>query len=46
MGSEVDVEALHDRIPSGGVPEKVRRWDLMGTEACGGGKVFFVSLLT
>ena len=23
--------------PSGGVPEKPPRWDLMGTEGCGGG---------
>ena len=39
-GNHVDVEALHDRIPSGRVPEKVPRWDLTGTEGCGGGKVF------
>ena len=26
--------------PSGRTPEKVPRWDLMGTEGCGGGKVF------
>jgi len=26
--------------PSGRVPEKVPRWDLTGTEGCGGGKVF------
>ena len=28
--------------PSGGVPEKAPRWDLKGTEACGGEKVFLV----
>ena len=28
--------------PSGRLPEKAPRWDLTGTEACGGGKVFFV----
>ena len=26
--------------PSDRLPEKVPRWDLTGTEACGGGKVF------
>ena len=26
-------------IPSGRMPEKAPRWDLMGTEGCGGGKV-------
>ena len=26
--------------PSGRLPEKAPRWDLMGTESCGGGKVF------
>ena len=25
--------------PSGGAPEKAQRWDLTGTEGCGGGKV-------
>ena len=25
--------------PSGRTPEKAPRWDLMGTEGCGGGKV-------
>ena len=38
-GYGVDVEALRDRSPSGGVPEKAPRWDLTGTEGCGGGKV-------
>ena len=27
--------------PSGRVPEKAPRWDLTGTEACRGGKVFW-----
>ena len=31
--------------PSGGVPKKAPRWDLTGTEACGGGKVFWWMLL-
>ena len=45
-GYRVDVEALHDRIPSSRVPEKVPRWDLTGTEGCGGGEVFsWLSLL-
>ena len=30
---------------SGRVPEKAARWDLTGTEACGGGKVFWWTLL-
>ena len=30
---------------SGGAPEKAPRWDLMETEACGGGKVFWWTLL-
>ena len=38
-GYGVDVEALRDRFPSGGAPEKAPRWDLTGTEGCGGGKV-------
>ena len=33
----VDVEALRDRFPSGGAPKKAPRWDLTGTEGCGGG---------
>ena len=31
--------------PSGRVLEKAPRWDLTGTEACGGGKVFWWTLL-
>ena len=38
-GNGVDVEALRDRFPSGRSPEKAPRWDLTGTEGCGGGKV-------
>ena len=38
-GYGVDVEALRDRFPSGGAPEKAPRWDLTGTEGCGGGEV-------
>ena len=41
-GNKVGVEDLCDRIPSGGVPEKAPRWDLMRTEACGNEKVFLV----
>ena len=36
-GYGVDVEALCDRYPSGGAPEKAPRWDLTGTEGCGDG---------
>ena len=36
-GYGVDVEALRDRCPSGGAPEKAPRWDLTGTEGRGGG---------
>ena len=36
-GYGVDVEALRDRFPFGGAPEKAPRWDLVGTEVCGGG---------
>ena len=43
-GYGVDVEALRDRIPSGGAPEKARRWDLTGTEGCGGGIRVFGSV--
>ena len=32
-------------FPSGRVPKKAPRWDLTGTEACGGGKVFWRTLL-
>ena len=38
-GYGVDVEALHDRIPLRQDAKKAPRWDLMGTEGCGGGKV-------
>ena len=38
-GYDVDVEALRDRFPSSRSPEKATRWDLTGTEGCGGGKV-------
>ena len=31
--------------PSGRVPKKAPRWDLTGTEGCGGGKVFLWLLL-
>jgi len=31
--------------PSGGAPEMAPRWDLTGTEGCGGGKVFSWMLL-
>ena len=36
-GYGVDVEALHDRFPSGGASEKAPRWDLTRTQGCGGG---------
>ena len=39
-GNGVDVEALRDRIPLRQDAKKAPRWDLMGTEGCGGGKVF------
>ena len=35
-GHGVDVETLRDPFPSGGAPEKAPRWDLTGTEGCGG----------
>ena len=31
--------------PSGGAPEQAPRWDLMGTEGCGGGIRFLASYL-
>ena len=31
--------------PSGGAPEKAPRWDLMGTEGCGGGIRFLAPYL-
>ena len=36
-GYGVDVEALRDRFPLRGAPEKAPRWNLTGTEGCGGG---------
>ena len=37
-GYGVDVEALPViDSPSGGAPKKAPRWDLTGTEGCGGG---------
>ena len=38
-GYGVDVEALRDRIPLQQIAGKGPRWDLTGTEGCGGGKV-------
>ena len=38
-GYGVDVEALRDRIPLRQIAQKGPRWDLTGTEGCGGGKV-------
>ncbi len=38
-GYSVDVEALHHRFPLRQDAEKGPRWDLTGTEGCGGGKV-------
>ena len=31
--------------PSGGAPEKAPRWDLTGTESCGGGIRFLAPVL-
>ena len=31
--------------PSGGAPEQAPRWDLMGTEGCGGGIRFLAPVL-
>ena len=31
--------------PSGGAPEQAPRWDLMGTEGCGGGIRFWAASL-
>ena len=36
-GYGVDVEALHDRCPSGGAPEQAPIWVLVDTESYGGG---------
>ena len=38
-GYGVDVEALRDRFPLRQIVGKGPRWDLMGTEGCGSGKV-------
>ena len=38
-GNGVDVMASVIDSPSGRSPEKAPRWDLTGTEGCGGGKV-------
>ena len=38
-GYGVDVEALHDRIPLCQMAGICPKWDLTGTEGCGGGKV-------
>ena len=38
-GYGVDVEALRNQIPLRQIAGKVPRWDLTGTEGCGGGKV-------
>ena len=38
-GNGVDVEALRDRIPLWQIAGKGPKWDLTGTEGCGGGKV-------
>ena len=39
-GHGVDVEALRDRFPLRQSAGKAPRWDLMGTEGCGGGNRF------
>ena len=44
-GYGVDVEALRDRCPSGGASEQAPRWDLTGTEGCGGGISFLAPSL-
>ena len=36
-GYGVDVKPSMIDSPSGGAPEKAPRWDLTGTEGCGGG---------
>ena len=38
-GNGVDVKAIHDQFPLQQIAGKGPRWDLMGTEGCGGGKV-------
>ena len=44
-GYGVDVEALRGRCRSSGAPEQAPRWDLTGTEACGGGIWFLAPYL-
>ena len=45
-GYGVDVEVLPDRFPPGGASENAPRWDLTGTEGCGGGnRVSWCSLM-
>ena len=44
-GKDVDVEALRDQCPLRQVPEKAPRWNLTGTEGCGGGTRFSWMLL-
>ena len=39
-GNGVDVEALRDRFPLQQIAEEAPRWDLTGTEGCGGGIKF------
>ena len=44
-GYGVDVEALRDRFPLWWSAGKAPRWDLMGTEGCGGGIRFLAPYL-
>ena len=44
-GYGVDVEDLLVDSPSGGAPEQAPRWDLTGTEACGGAIRFLAPYL-
>ena len=44
-GYGVDVEALRDRIPLRQIAGKGPRWDLTGTEGCGGGIRFLAPYL-
>ena len=44
-GYGVDVEALRDRCSFRGAPEQAPRWDLVGTEGCGGGIRFLAPVL-
>ena len=38
-GNGIDVEGIRDRFPLRQIIGKAPRWDLTGTEGCGGGKV-------